>query len=499
MALHELNSVSEALVWLAQRGARGLTTDSRRVAPSDAFIAWPGQVADARRYVGQALQAGACACLVEHEGAQGFEHMDHPAVASLADLKAHTGELASAFWQQPSHAMQVLAVTGTNGKTSTAWWLAQALSALGRRCGVVGTLGIGQPPHDLLHNGLTTPDPVTLHAALHRFVEQGFKVCAMEASSIGLSEHRLAGLSIQVALFTNFTQDHLDYHGDMVHYWAAKARLFAWPGLRAAVINLDDPQGAVLAQSLPSDVALWSYAVHQPSARLQARQVTPDAGASGLSFEVFEQGGAQAEVRTSLIGEYNIANLLAVMGGLRALGLPLSEAAAVCSLLTPVPGRMERVHAPVGVQGPEVVVDYAHTPDALEKALRALRPWAQARAGKLWCVFGCGGNRDAGKRAVMGVQAQRWADEVVVTSDNPRDESAQHILRQITAGMAPAPAVIEDRAEAIAHAIGRAHENDVILLAGKGHEDYQEIAGVKRPFSDVAQARAALAHKESTP
>ncbi len=497
MALHELHSVSEALVWLAQRGVRGLTTDSRRVGPGDAFIAWPGHVVDGRRYLGQALQAGASACLVEREGAQVFEHTEHPAVASLAGLKAHTGELANAFWQQPSHALEVLAVTGTNGKTSTAWWLAQALSALGRRCGVVGTLGIGQPPHDLVHNGLTTPDPVTLHAALRRFADQGFAACAMEASSIGLSEHRLDGVRIQVALFTNFTQDHLDYHGDMAHYWAAKARLFAWPGLQAAVINLDDPQGAVLAQSLPSDITPWTYAVHQGRARLQAI-VGPSAGATGLCFDVLEQGGAQAAVRTALIGDYNVANLLAVIGGLRALGVPLTEAAGVCGLLTPVPGRMQRVQAPSGVHGPEVVVDYAHTPDALEKTLQALRPWAQAREGQLWCVFGCGGNRDAGKRAVMGAQAQRCADRVVVTSDNPRDESPQHILRQIAAGMAPVPTVIEDRAEAIAHAIDQAHANDVILLAGKGHEDYQEIAGVKRPFSDVAQARAALARKEST-
>jgi UDP-N-acetylmuramoyl-L-alanyl-D-glutamate--2,6-diaminopimelate ligase len=320
----------------------------------------------------------------------------------------------------------------------------------------------------------------------------------MEASSIGLNEHRLAGCQIEVALFTNFTQDHLDYHGDMARYWAAKARLFAWPGLRSVVLNLDDAQGASLATQLSNrGLNLWTYAMHHP-ARLQARDFVPGVGSDvGLRFLVQEDGAASALVSTQLIGDYNVANLLAVIGGMRALGVSLADAAAACSHLTPVPGRMQRVQMQPQAKGPEVVVDYAHTPDALEKALQALRPLAQARGGKLWCVFGCGGNRDATKRAVMGAQAQQWADRVVVTSDNPRDESPQHIIRQIVAGMSPAPTVIEDRADAIAHAVAHAKDEDLILLAGKGHEDYQEVAGVKRPFSDVAHARAALALRET--
>ena len=498
MALLELRNVSEALVWLAQRGVRALTTDSRRVASGDAFIAWPGLVADGRQYLQDALQAGAAACLVEREGAEEFSLTDHAQVACLPGLKAVTGELASAFGSHPSHALKVLAVTGTNGKTSTSWWLAEALSWLGQRCGVVGTLGVGQPPHDLLSNGLTTPDPVTLQGALRRFCDQGFAACAMEASSIGLSESRLAGTHIQVALFTNFTQDHLDYHGDMARYWAAKAKLFGWSGLGSAVVNVDDAQGAALATQLAGKgLGLWTYALHHP-ARLQARDVVLGVGGSvGLRFQVQEEGGSVASVVTPLIGDYNISNLLAVIGGLRALGIPLADAAAACAHLSPVPGRMQRVQLHDEARGPEVVVDYAHTPDALEKTLQALRPLAKARGGKLWCVFGCGGNRDASKRSLMGEQAQLWADHVVVTSDNPRDESPQHILRQIVAGMSPAPTVIEDRAQAIAHAVAAAADEDVILLAGKGHEDYQEVAGVKRPFSDVAQARAALALKES--
>lgn len=237
--------------------------------------------------------------------------------------------------------------------------------------------------------------------------------------------------------------------------------------------------------------------MHKP-ARLQAcGWAARPGGEAGLSFEVREDDGQAAEVRTSLIGDYNVANLLAVIGGLRALGVPLPEAAAVCGQLASVPGRMQRVQLPGLLRGPEVVVDYAHTPDALEKTLRALRPLAQARGGQLWCVFGCGGNRDAGKRAVMGAQAQRWADQVVVTSDNPRDEPPQHILRQIVAGMAPVPTTIEDRAEAIAHVVAQAGDADLILLAGKGHEDYQEIQGTKHPFSDVDEARHALAARSA--
>ncbi|HEX6363407.1 MAG TPA: UDP-N-acetylmuramoyl-L-alanyl-D-glutamate--2,6-diaminopimelate ligase, partial [Albitalea sp.] len=346
--------------------------------------------------------------------------------------------------------------------------------------------------------GLTTPDPVTLHAAFKSFVEAGFAGCAIEASSIGIEEQRLSGTRIEVALFTNFTQDHLDYHGSMDAYWQAKARLFAWPGLAHAVVNLDDPTGAQLAQRLRGGpLELWTYSARE-DARLCARDVAYVDG--GLAFEVVE-GGTRAAVRTGLIGDYNVANLLAVIGGLRALGIALADAAEACRRLTPVPGRMQRVDlaagdaAAHGARLPEVVVDYAHTPDALEKALHALRPLAAARGGELWCVFGCGGNRDATKRPVMGGIAQRLADRVVVTSDNPRQEPPSQILEQIVAGMAgmQRPMIIEDRRAAIGQAIRFADANDVILIAGKGHEDYQDVAGVKHPFSDVAEARVALA------
>ncbi len=495
--LRQLPSVDAALAWFGERGVRALTTDSRRVQRGDAFIAWPGYATDGRQFVGSALAAGASACLVEAEGIEGFAFDgDTQRVAALAELKSRTGLLASGFMGRPSERLQVFAVTGTNGKTSTSWWLAQALGVLGTRCGVIGTLGVGEPPSaervsTIAFTGLTTPDPITVQAGFKQFADAGFGACAIEATSIGIAEHRLAGAKLDIALFTNFTQDHLDYHETMEAYWEAKARLFAWPDLKAAVLNIDDARGASLAASLRG-LDVWTYST-QRDARLRAEHISyADAG---LGFDVTE-GPERAAVRTQLIGDYNVANLLAMIGGLRAAGIKLADAARVCTMLTPVPGRMDRV-APASSL-PEVVVDYSHTPDALEKALAALQPLARERGGALWCVFGCGGNRDAGKRPLMGAIAQRLAQHVVVTSDNPRLEDPNTIIGQIVAGFdanAAPPVAIESRAAAIAHAVQHAAANDVILLAGKGHEDYQDIGGVKHPFSDLEQAAAALARR----
>ena len=576
-----LASVAHASAWLAARaGAAGvadaggmagiadaaggagsgaqLRTDSRRVQPGDVFIAWPGHATDGRQFVASALAAGAVACLVEADGMAAFGlPADDVRIACLPGLKAATGALAAAWFGTPADRLTVIAVTGTNGKSSTAWWTAQAMTALGQRCGVVGTLGIGEPPPavaggepppaaaggepppaaaggepppagaagTLLHNGLTTPDPVTLQAGLRQMADAGFAACAVEASSIGLAEHRLAGTAISVAQFTNFTRDHLDFHSDMPTYWAAKRALFDWPGLRAAVVNIDDAQGAELAIELSDPLSrtrqpkadalrlrervgvrsdaslqaagvapvpsldLWTTAITHP-ARLRAENLGYTDG--GLSFTAVE-GDARLPVRSRLIGDYNASNLLAVLGALRALGVPLAQAAAVVPRLTPVPGRMQQVPGPAN--RPALVVDYAHTPDALDKALAALRPLATARGGQLWCVFGCGGDRDASKRPMMGAIAHRLADQVVLTSDNPRHESPALILAQILAGMCadPAVAVIEDRRAAIHHAVRSAAAHDVVLLAGKGHEDYQDVGGVKKPFLDSAVAADALA------
>jgi UDP-N-acetylmuramoyl-L-alanyl-D-glutamate--2,6-diaminopimelate ligase len=485
MALRSFSTPADAAQWLAAQVSGSLRMDSRCVKAGDGFIAWPGYAVDGRQFVAAALQAGAAACLVEAAGAQAFA-LDDPRVAAFAGLKAGTGAIADAFFRQPSAALDIVATTGTNGKTSTAWWMAQALSALGRRSGVIGTLGVGEVPH-VVPTGLTTPDPVTLHASLRGMADQGCTACALEASSIGIVEHRLDALRIAVALFTNFTQDHLDYHGSMDAYWAAKRQLFSWPGLKSAVLNVDDEHGARLAAELSgSPLEFWTVSVGG-EACLSAHGLHY-AGA-GLAFELREKDQAVA-VRTQLVGDFNASNLLVVMGGLRALGVPLLDAAQVAAKLTPVPGRLQRVSG----AGLDVLVDYAHTPDALDKALAAVRPLAAARGGKLWCVFGCGGNRDATKRPLMGAIAARLADHVVITSDNPRDEAPGVILAQILAGVTGHDEmhVFEDRREAIQMAVRQAAAGDVVLLAGKGHEDYQETAGVKRPFSDVAEAQAAL-------
>jgi UDP-N-acetylmuramyl-tripeptide synthetase len=502
MPLTRLKSPEAAARWLTSWVTGQLRTDSRQVQPGDAFIAWPGYATDGRQFVAAALAAGATTVLVEDEGVEAFGFTD-ARVATLPSLKAATGLIADAYYGQPSRALRLVAVTGTNGKTSSAWWTAQALAALGQRCGLVGTLGIGEPPlpgqpgsGHIEFTGLTTPDPVVLQAGFRRMLDQGLTACAIEASSIGIVEQRLAGTAIEVAVFTNFTRDHLDYHGDMAGYWAAKRQLFAWPGLKSAVINVDDPQGAALVAELAGQgLDLWTVSVGG-EARLRALEVAYREG--GLAFTLAE-GAQRLAVRTGLIGDYNVSNLLGVMAALRALGHPLEAVVAAAAPVTPVPGRMQRVAG--GADAPEIVVDYAHTPDALDKALGALSPLTIARGGQLWAVFGCGGNRDASKRPLMGRIAADRADRVVVTSDNPRGEAPAAIIEQIVAGIPGGTASLKtqtepDRRLAILETVAAAAPRDVILIAGKGHEDYQEIAGVKHPFSDAVVAAAALAARE---
>ena len=495
--MRRLHSTSEAVAWLRERGCRQLVADSRRVGAGDGFVAWPGAATDGRRFVPQALASGAVACLVERDGADDFGFEDE-AVATLPGLKTACAALAAHFYQQPSQALDVVAFTGTNGKTSSAWWLAQLLQGAGRPCAVVGTLGVGQPGGDWLSTGLTTPDPFMFHAALRRFADDGVLACAVEASSIGIAEGRLDATRVAVAVFTNFTQDHLDYHGDMASYWAAKRALFDWPGLRAAVVNIDDPQGAVLARELAqrSELDLWTVSIRDTSARL----CVTDHGVTshGMAGVVREAGNpTHTRIELPLVGRYNLSNLVGVLGAARALGMGLADALSACRALTPVPGRMQTV--PATADAPLVLVDYAHTPDALEKALLALQPVAGARQGRLWCVVGCGGDRDPIKRPLMAAMAEREADVVVFTSDNPRSEDPQAILAQMVAGLSDRAAaqVVPDRAQAIALAVKQAGPQDVVLIAGKGHEDYQEIQGVRRPFSDVNAAAVALATRRA--
>jgi UDP-N-acetylmuramoyl-L-alanyl-D-glutamate--2,6-diaminopimelate ligase len=402
--------------------------------------------------------------------------------------------------------MDVVAITGTNGKTSTAWWLAHALQNAGKRCAIVGTLGVGEVDH-LEVTGLTTPDPVLLQARLRAMVDAGVKACAIEASSIGLAEHRLDGTQVRVAMFTNFTQDHLDYHGNMARYWQAKLALFSWAGLQAAVVNVDDAQGAALAAQLQArgDLRVWTLscadhagmdAVSRADASAQhivARHIQH--GAMGLCFEVAE-GDDIYPLATQLVGHYNVSNVLGVIACLRALGHSLADAVDACQVLPAVPGRMQTV----GEAGePLVVIDYAHTPDAVAQAVQALLPLAQSRGGELTCVLGCGGDRDATKRPLMAAAAEQYAQHVVLTSDNPRSEDPHTILNQMLAGLhnAAKVPVIADRAQAIVQTVQQARAEDVVLVTGKGHEDYQEISGVKHPFSDVQHARAALTQRRA--
>ncbi len=503
--MERLNSPAQASQWLHTHVGGALHTDSRKVRAGDGFIAWPGAATDGRRFVQGALDAGAAACLVEEDGVQAFGFTD-PRVASYPALKAATGWIADAYYEQPSHALDVIAVTGTNGKTSTAWWVAQALNFLHYRTplksnslsnsellpqyssGLVGTLGTGTPG-SMVFNGLTTPDPVLLHAEFAQMRANGAQACAIEASSIGLAEQRLAGTAIRVAMFTNFTQDHLDYHGNMPAYWQAKLALFDWPGVQAAVVNLDDPQGAELAQHCAArGVQVWTVSLLRTDARVWAQAI--EYTDTGMRFTVCE-GAQHAALECPVVGDYNVSNLLGVIAALRSLDIELLAACQAVSRCTAVPGRMECVTLP---GAPMVAVDYAHTPDALDKVLAALRPMAQARGGQLWCVFGCGGDRDASKRPLMAQAAERGANKVVVTSDNPRSEAPESIIAQIVAGLAaPARAQVQtDRALAIANAVQQAKAQDVIVIAGKGHEDYQDIAGTKYAFSDIAHARIAL-------
>jgi len=495
-----LHSTAQAASWLRQRVTGVLRTDSRQVQQGDAFIAWPGAATDGRRFLGQALAQGASACLMEEDGhapwlAQLQDQVAGDRLACMPHLKAQTGWVADAYYEQPSAALHVLAVTGTNGKTSTAWWLAQALSspALAQACGLIGTLGMGRVP-DLVSTGMTTPDPVLMQQQFRALLDAGATHCAIEASSIGLAEHRLNGTRIQVAVFTNFTQDHLDYHGDMDHYWAAKAALFSWPGLRAAVINTDDAQGQRLADQLQGGpLEVWTCS-QRGDARLKARALP---STDGLAFEVTE-GHQTQTLHTALMGDYNIDNLLGVIGCLRALGVGLVQAVQACAHLSSVPGRMQRVWADQAQLDPSqpdhelpaVVVDYAHTPDALTQALSALRSQATLRGGRLWCVMGCGGDRDAGKRPLMAAAAEAAADGLVLTSDNPRSESPEAILAAMVTGLRrPQQVRLQP---AIAQVLAQASAQDVVLVAGKGHETEQEIMGVRYPFSDVEQVRLAL-------
>lgn len=484
-----MTRLNDILAALSAQGieVKSLAADSRQVETGDVFLAYPGELSDGRAHIDTALVRGAAAIVYEAKDAD-VRVTNVPSLA-VPNLRSVVAPLADAVYGHPSHALWLAGVTGTNGKTSTTQWLAESFARLGKKCALIGTLGNGFPGA-LVPSPNTTPNALTLQKALRGFVDAGAEACAMEVSSIGIEEGRIDATRFAVAVFTNFTRDHLDYHGSMEAYAEAKLKLFDWPDLRVAVINIDDPFSARILERIAGRVPCIGYTLNEAKADvaecLSARNIGMHA--SGLSFEV-----NGVSIRASVIGRFNASNLLAVMACLRAYGFTLAEAADAVASLQPPPGRMQIVSTSAGGDNlPLVIVDYAHTPDALEKVLIALREVAQARGGKLHCVFGCGGDRDRGKRPIMGAVAEAHADDVIVTSDNPRNEAPDAIIAAILAGMKKAPRVEADRAAAIRSVIGEAAARDVVLLAGKGHEDYQEIGGVKLPFSDLVEARSAL-------
>ncbi len=469
-----------------------IVSDSRRATPGAAFFAYPGETADGRRHIPDALSLGASAVIWESEGFAWDAAWAVPNVG-VQGLKLQAGELAHQFYGQPSDSLWMCGVTGTNGKTSCTQWIAAALSGRGEECGVIGTIGARLRGH-AVDLGNTTPDTLELHRLLAEFLQEGASAVAMEVSSHGLVQGRVNGVRFDCALFTNLTHDHLDFHGTMEAYAAAKAQLFEFASLKSAVLNLDDPVGVRLAQRMAErGVPVTGYSLSPQGAIAGVTQF--------ISARDLRIGPNETEValttswgdRTATLqqlGRFNVSNILGVLGCLLAKGLDFDSALAAIATLPDVPGRMQRIG---GGKRPLAVVDYAHTPDALEKVLQALRPVADAGKGRLIAVFGAGGNRDATKRPRMGEVASRLADRVVITSDNPRNEEPGTIIEAIRAGVSVEHDSEPDRAKAIASAIRGAKAGDVVLIAGKGHETYQEIAGRKLPFSDVVVAEQSIA------
>lgn len=460
--------------------------NSRKLAKGDIFVAVPGSQRDGRDFIEQALEAGAS--LVLAQGAHGDVQLEGR-VLKLPHLSSRLGELGRALYKVPSD-LEVIAVTGTNGKSSVTHYIAALSEALGTPAGLVGTLGVGRPG-ELSDSGLTTPGPLALQATLGELAQQGVKRVALEASSHALDQYRLDAVNVSVSVFTNLTRDHLDYHGSMAAYAASKAKLFRRSELTLAVVNGDDPLARLMLAGISSRVRVLATG--------QDEAVTFRV----LDWQAFEQGqqamiatpDGEKMLRLTLMGRFNLDNVLLAMAVLYGLGESLDALFDAATSLTPVPGRME-LYGDIGA--PSVVVDYAHTPDALKSALQALRAHL-GDAGELWCVFGCGGERDTGKRAEMARAAEQLADHVVVTDDNPRNESATQIREQIMSGFSAAaqPIEVADRREAVAAAIQQASAKDVVLIAGKGHEAYQEIQGVRHPYTDSEEIQRAFVQRRS--
>ncbi|MGO1501951.1 MAG: UDP-N-acetylmuramoyl-L-alanyl-D-glutamate--2,6-diaminopimelate ligase [Marinobacter sp.] len=462
----------------------GLQTDSREIGSGDAFVALAGAATSADYYMDNAIAAGATVVLLESEGE--LECWEHQGVlvVPVAKLRQRLGKIAARFYEHPSRRLRLIGVTGTNGKTSVSHYVAQLLGHTGTPCGVLGTLGYGMP-EALQAASHTTPDVVQVNRVLSDILASGGRAAAMEVSSHGLDQGRVDGLTITGAIFTNLTRDHLDYHGSMEAYGAAKASLFEREDVHFSVLNFDDPFGRQLYETLDGKCDRIRYSLHEPQTELWLKDFRPTD--DGFDAVVDGEWGV-FELSVPLMGSFNASNILAAVATVMTLGTSIEQVQQAAKQLVPPPGRLERF---CGVNGVRAVVDYAHTPDALANALAALRPHL---TGRLICVFGCGGDRDSGKRPEMAKEAEQCADVIVVTDDNPRTESPEAIVEDILAGFSnpDLATVIHDRAEAIRFAISMAAPEDLVLIAGKGHESWQEVAGSKLPFSDAAQVRKML-------
>jgi UDP-N-acetylmuramoyl-L-alanyl-D-glutamate--2,6-diaminopimelate ligase len=497
--------LNELLVTICQveptwdRIITGLTIDSREVKPGDLYFAYPGKQADGRNYINAAIERGAAAIVAEADGAMpkmelrnGQGNRTVP-IFAIPNVASQVGVIAAYFYDYPSKQMSVIGVTGTNGKTSCCQFIAASLQMANKACGVMGSLGRGLYGALQQTDLLNTPDAVTAQRVLAELRDSKAKYITMEVSSHGLVQERVNGIEIDIGVFTNLNRDHLDYHANMEEYAQAKRKLFAHPGLRYAVLNVDDPYGRQWSQELEGQLPVYTYSlssnkIHRDLHMHVLHSVCND---EGITASIHTPWGDGVLHNPYLIGSFNLSNLLAVLNVLNILGIPLQNALAYLAELRGVPGRMESFG---GGNLPLVVVDYAHKPDALEQVLNTLR---QQCKGKLWCVFGCGGNRDRGKRPMMGKIAERYADRVIITDDNPRDEDRRDIIAEILTGLTrPQQAIVEhDRRRAIAHAIECAQAGDIVLVAGKGHENYQIIGKEKLPLSDGVEVQLCLSKK----
>lgn len=462
----------------------GMQLDSRQVRPGDLFLALPGEQFDGRQFIEQAVANGAAAVVAEAPVAGFVDALPVPLV-ELPELRFEAGVLASRFYRNPSHAMHVVGITGTNGKTTTSRIIAQLTRALGKPCGVIGTLG-ATLEDDVSAASNTTPDPLSLQRQLAQWLGQGVLAVSMEVSSHALEQGRVNGVEFKTAIYTNLSHDHLDYHGSMDAYGRAKLRLFAGESLHHAVINADDEFAIQVRAVVAGGAQVLTYSASGAAADVRIENA--HFSADGVRGELHSPWGV-ADFFSPLAGDFNLANLAAAVTALALAGEDVLAVLEAAANLRPVPGRMQTIPNTLDLQ---VIVDYAHTPHALELVLKALRPHV---GGSLVTVFGCGGDRDREKRQLMGRIACALSDRVVVTSDNPRSEEPLQIMRDIESGCSGNYSLVADRAQAIAEALAEACAGDCVVIAGKGHEDYQLVDGQRLHFSDEAQAREALARR----